>query len=49
MQELIFAEEGLFEISENKNPLKIMRYTVCVCPPPRALITNDMHVYLIKL
>ena len=27
-QELIFAEEGPFEISENKNPLKITRYTV---------------------
>ena len=27
-QEFIFAEKGLFEISENKNPLKITRYMV---------------------
>ena len=26
--ELIFAEEGLFEISKNKNPSKITRYMV---------------------
>ena len=28
VQKLIFTEEGLFEISKNKNPLKITRYTV---------------------
>ena len=27
-QELIFAEEGLFEISENKNLSKLSRYMV---------------------
>jgi len=27
-QEFIFKEQGLFEISENKNPSKIMRYMV---------------------
>ena len=30
--ELIFAEEDLFEISKNKNPLKITRYTVLDLP-----------------
>ena len=30
--ELIFTEEDLFKISENKNPLKITRYMVCVMP-----------------
>jgi len=29
-QEFIFKEDGLFEISENKNPSKIMRYTVFI-------------------
>jgi len=27
-QEFIFEEQGLLEISKNKNPSKIMRYTV---------------------
>jgi len=30
LQEFIFEEKGLFEISENKNPSKITRYTVAV-------------------
>ena len=29
--ELIFEETKLNKISENKFPLKIIRYTVCVC------------------
>ena len=27
-QEFTFAEEGLFEISKNKNPLKVTSYTI---------------------
>jgi len=43
LQEFIFEEKGLFEISENKNPSKIMRYTVWL-HISLILMQNNGHV-----
>ena len=39
-KEFIFEEKGFFEISQNKNPLKITRYTVNIANVTRYCIVK---------
>jgi len=54
LQEFIFKEKGLFKISENKNPSKIMRYTVLTpnmnpTTNSETVVSNRQNIYQVVI